>query len=383
VLTEAAYEELEAEVEAEIQAAIEFAHESPVPDPGSAYEGLYGEEVSSHAGGGSVAGDSGETEELTVREVVGSTIGQEMARDDRVFVQGIDVAGRGGAFNTLQGLEEEFGTERIRNTPISEVAIVGSGLGAAATGMRPVVEVMYSGFLGVPGDQLLNQVAKMRYMFGGKLDLPLTIRTQNTMGYEAAAQHSQALHSWMAAIPGLKVVCCSTPADTKGLLTGAIRHDDPVIVFEHSGIYNRSGPVPTQEYVLPIGEAAVEREGEDVTVVATQVQLWNAMEAADELETDGVSVEVVSPRTISPLDLDTIVESVAKTGRCVVADDSPLSFGTQSEIAARIAEEAFFHLDLPIQRVGVDDVPIPFSPTLEDEVVPNTDDVEAAIRALL
>ena len=327
--------------------------------------------------------EAAETEEMTVREVIGATLAREMDRDENVFIQGVDVAGRGGAFNTLQGLEDEFGTERVRNTPISEVAIVGSGLGAAATGMRPVVEVMYSGFLGVPGDQLLNQVAKMRYMFGGKLDIPLTVRTQNTMGYEAAAQHSQALHSWLAAIPGLKVVCASTPADTKGLLTSAVRHDDPVMFFEHSGIYNRSGEVPTGEYVHPIGEAAVEREGEDVTVVATQVQLWNALEAAEELADEGVSVEVVSPRTISPLDTETIAASVRKTGRCVVADDTPLSFGTQSELATRISEEAFFDLDFPVQRVGVDDVPIPFSPVLEDEVVPNADDIRDAIRVLV
>lgn len=324
-----------------------------------------------------------ETEEMTVREVIGATLAEEMARDDSVFIQGIDVAGRGGAFNTLQGLEDEFGEERVRNTPISEVGIVGSGLGAAATGMRPVLEIMYSGFLGVPGDQLLNQVAKMRYMFGGKLDLPLTIRTQNTMGYEAAAQHSQALHNWVAAIPGIKVVCASTPADTKGLLTAAIRHDDPVMVFEHSGIYNRSGEVPVGEHVLPIGEAAVEREGSDVTIVATQVQLWNALEAAEELATEGVSVEVVSPRTISPLDVDTIAESVRKTGRCVVVDDTALQFGTQSEITSLVTEEAFFDLDYPIQRVGVENVPIPFSPPLEKEVVPNTDDILDATRTLV
>jgi len=325
---------------------------------------------------------TGETEELSVREVITRTLGEEMERDDRVYVQGIDVSGRGGAFNTLQGLDERFGEERVRNTPISEVGIVGSGLGAAATGMRPVVEIMYSGFLGVPGDQLLNQVAKMRYMFGGKLDVPLTLRTQNTMGYEAAAQHSQALHNWIAAIPGIKVVCASTPADTRGLLKAAIRHDDPVMVFEHSGIYNRSGEVPVEDYVYPIGEAAVEREGEDVTVVATQVQLWNALEAAEQLETEGISVEVVSPRTISPLDVDTIAGSVRKTGRCVVADDTALQFGTQSEITALVTEEAFFDLDFPIQRVGVDNVPIPFSPPLEDEVVPNTEDIVDTILTL-
>lgn len=325
---------------------------------------------------------SSETEELTVREVVSQTLAEEMERDDRVFVQGIDVAGRGGTFNTLEGLDDQFGEKRVRNTPISEVAIVGSGLGAAATGMRPVVEVMYSGFLGVPGDQLLNQVAKMRYMFGGKLDIPLTIRTQNTMGYEAAAQHSQALHNWVAAIPGIKVVCTSTPEDTKGLLKAAIRHDDPVMVFEHSGTYNRSGEVPTADYVHPIGEAAVEREGDDVTVVATQVQLWNALEAADQLADEGVSVEVVSPRTIAPLDVDTIAASIKKTGRGVVVDDTALQFGTQSEITARVTEAAFFDLDFPIQRIGVGNVPIPFSPPLEDEVVPGTEDIVEEIIAL-
>ncbi len=322
------------------------------------------------------------TQELTVREVISQTIAEEMERDERVFVQGIDVAGRGGTFNTLEGLDEQFGRDRVRNTPISEVAIVGSGLGAAATGMRPIVEVMYSGFLGVPGDQLLNQVAKMRYMFGGKLDLPLTIRTQNTMGYQAAAQHSQALHNWVAAIPGIKVVCTSTPEDTKGLLRAAIRHDDPVMVFEHSGTYNRSGEVPTEEYELPIGEAAVERAGEDVTVVATQVQLWNALEAAERLADEGISVEVVSPRTIDPLDVETIADSVKKTGRCVVADDTALQFGTQSEIAARVSEEAFFDLDFPVQRIGVPNVPIPFSPPLEEEVVPDTDDIVDAVQTL-
>jgi pyruvate dehydrogenase E1 component beta subunit len=183
-------------------------------------------------------------------------------------------------------------------------------------------------------------------------------------------------------IPGLKVVCASTPYDTRGLLKSAVRHDDPVFVFEHSGIYNRKGQVPTEEYTLPIGEAAVEREGEDVTVVATQVQLWNALEAAEDLAGDGISVEVVSPRTINPLDTDTIAGSVAKTGRCVVADDTPLSYGTQSHIATEITESAFFDLDFPVQRVGVDDVPIPFSPTLEDEVVPDATDIAETVRTL-
>jgi len=326
--------------------------------------------------------ESTETEEMAVRDVINQTLGEEMERDERVYIQGIDVAGRGGTSNILKGLDERFGRDRVRNTPISEEAMVGSGLGAAATGMRPVVEVMYCGFLGEAGDELLNQVAKMRYMFGGKLDLPLVIRTKNVMGANAAAQHSQSLHHWLAAIPGLKVVAISTPEDTKGLIKAAVRSDDPVLLFEHGGVYSKSGPVPTEEYVYEIGEAAVEREGEDVTVVATQQQLWNAFEAAETVAQEGISVEIVNPRTISPLDAETIVESVRKTRRCLVVDEGPLSYGAQSHISAKISEEAFFSLDYPVQRLGVPDVPTPFSPSLEDEILPNTDDIVEKIREL-
>jgi pyruvate dehydrogenase E1 component beta subunit len=323
-----------------------------------------------------------QTEELTVRDSINQTLDEEMARDEHVYIQGIDVAGRGGTSSVLKGLDDKYGTDRVLNTPISEVAMVGSGLGAAATGMRPVVEVMYAGFLGVAGDQLLNQVSKMRYMFGGTLDLPLTIRTKNHMGARAAAQHSQALHHWMAAIPGLKVVCISTPEDAKGLMKAAVRSDDPVIVFEHGNNYTRKGEVPTEEYVHEIGKAKIEREGSDVTVVATQVQLWNALEAANQLKDEGISVEVVNPRTISPLDTDTIVESAQKTGRCIVVDETPLSYGVQSHIGMEISEKAFFDLDFPVQRLGVDDVPTPFSPTLEDEVMPDTEEIIDVIRKL-
>jgi pyruvate dehydrogenase E1 component beta subunit len=323
-----------------------------------------------------------DTEEMTVRETINQTLAEEMERDERVYIQGIDVAGRGGTSSVLKVLDDEFGTDRVLNTPISEVAMVGSGLGASATGMRPIVEVMYAGFLGVAGDQLLNQVSKMRYMFGGKLELALTIRTKNHMGAQAAAQHSQALHHWLAGIPGLKVVCISTPEDAKGLMKAAVRSDDPVIVFEHGNNYTRSGEVPTEEYIFDIGEAAVERGGSDVTVVATQVQLWNALEAAEQLSEEGISVEVVNPRTISPLDTETIVESARKTGRCVVVDETPLSYGTQSHIAMEISQEAFFSLDFPVQRLGVDDVPIPFSPPLEEEVVPDTNDIVESVLSL-
>lgn len=323
-----------------------------------------------------------DTETISVRDAIRDTLDAELGADDRVFIQGIDVASRGGTFGLLSGLSESY-PDRVRNTPISEVAIVGSGLGAAMTGMRPIVEIMYSGFLGVPMDQLMNQVAKLRYMTDGNIEVPLTIRTQNTSGFRAAAQHSQALHQLCMAIPGLKVVCVSTPADTKGLLRAAIRHDDPVIVFEHAGIYNREAEAPVGSYELPLGEAAIERNGEDITVVATQVQLWNALAAAERVSNDGIEVEVVSPRTFDPLDVETIATSVRKTGRCIVVDETPLRAGTQSELAAVISEETFFTLDFPVQRLGVENVPTPFSPVLEDEIYPDTDDIEDTIRELI
>lgn len=318
----------------------------------------------------------------SVRAAIRDTLHEEMERDESVFLQGIDVAGRGGTFGVLEGLVEEFGEERIRNTPISEVAVIGSALGAAMTGMRPVAEIMYSGFLGVPMDQLLNQVAKLRYMTDGGVSIPLTIRTQNTAGFNAAAQHSQALHHLFMAIPGIKVVAVSTPRDAAGLLRSAIRHDDPVLVFEHAGVYNREGPAAEPGLEIPIGEASVEREGDDVTVIATQMQLWNALDAADELAENGVDVEVVSPRTFDPLDVETLAESVRKTGRAVVVDETPLTGGTQSHLATVLTEEAFFDLDFPVQRVGVENVPVPYSPPLEDEVIPSSDDIVDAVTRL-
>lgn len=324
---------------------------------------------------------TGKTQELTVRDTINQTLAEEMERDEHVYIQGIDVAGRGGTSSVLKGLDEEFGTDRVLNTPISEVAMVGSGLGAAATGMRPVVEVMYAGFLGVAGDQLLNQVAKMRYMFGGKLDLPLTIRTVDGGGFSAAAQHSKTLHSLAMHLPGIRVVCVSTPYDAKGLLKSSIRHDDPVFFFEHANVFNRKGEVPVEEYTVPLGEAAVVREGADVTVVATQAMLYEAFDAAEELAGE-IDVEIISPRTLDPLDIDTIADSVDKTGRAVVVDEPTLSASAQSEMVAQINEEAFWRLDAPIKRLGVDNVPIPFSPPLEQEVIPDADDIVDEVRTL-
>lgn len=324
---------------------------------------------------------TGETEEISVTEALQQAMHEEMARDEDVFLQGIDVADRGGSFSVSEGLLDEFGPERVRDTPISEAAIVGTGLGAAAAGMRPVVEIMYSDFMGIAFDQIMNNVGLMRYMFGGKLDLPLTIRTVDGGGFSAAAQHSKTLHSLAMHLPGIRVVCASTPYDAKGLLKESIRHDDPVFFFEHANVFNRKGEVPTEEYTVPLGEAAVVREGSDVTVVATQAMLYEAFDAAEELAGD-IDVEIISPRTLDPLDIDTIADSVDKTGRAVVVDEPTLSASAQSEIVAQINEEAFWRLDAPIKRLGVPNVPIPFSPPLEQEVIPDSDDVVAEIRSL-
>ena len=321
----------------------------------------------------------GETAEMSVTEALRSAIHEEMARDEDVFVQGIDVADRGGSFSVTEGLLEEFGATRVRDTPISESAIVGTGLGAAGAGLRPVVEIMYSDFMGVAFDQIMNQVGLMRYMFGGKLDLPLTIRTVDGGGFSAAAQHSKTLHSLAMHLPGIRVVVASTPYDAKGLLKAAIRMDDPVFFFEHANVFNRTGPVPTGEYTVPLGEAAIVRQGADVTVVATQAMLYEADAAAASLEGD-LDVEIVSPRTLDPLDIETIASSVEKTGRAVVVDETALMAGAQSEIVTQINEHAFWRLDAPIERVGVPDVPIPFSPPLEDEIIPDRENIVEAIR---
>ncbi|WP_222919568.1 alpha-ketoacid dehydrogenase subunit beta [Natrinema sp. SYSU A 869] len=323
-----------------------------------------------------------ETETMTVREAIRQALREELERDEDVYVMGEDVGLFGGVLEVTSGLLEEFGEERIRDTPISEAGFMGAATGAAATGTRPVVELMFSDFAGVSMEQIMNQMAKMRYMFGGKADMPVTVRTTEGGGMGAASQHSGTVHSWIAHFPGLKAVVPGTPASAKGLTKAAIRSNDPVFVFENKMIYEQSGEVPTdEEFTVPLGEAAVEREGEDVTVVATQRLVGESLGAAETLEGE-VSVEVIDPRSLYPLDVDTIVESVEKTGRLVVADESPLSYGTHAEIVARVQEDAFFSLDAPIQRVGTPDTHIPFSPQLEQEVLPGDDDVKAAIQRI-
>jgi len=283
----------------------------------------------------------------------------------------------------LSGLVEEFGTERVLDSPISEAGIVGIGLGAAMTGMRPVVDIMFGDFMTLVMDQLANQAAKIHYMSGGRLNAPLTIRTTLGATRRSAAQHSQSLHALVAHIPGLKVVLPATPYDAKGLFKAAIRDDNPVVVFEDKMMFAVEGPVPEEEYVLPLGVADVKREGDDVTLVATSSMVYVALEAADQLAADGISAEVVDPRTLVPLDRETIVGSARKTARAIVIDEGHRGYGAGAELAAMIAEDAFYDLDAPVRRLCALDVPIPFSPVLEDVTVPTPETVAAEARALV
>jgi pyruvate dehydrogenase E1 component beta subunit len=320
-----------------------------------------------------------DTETMTVREALRQALREEMQRDEDVFVMGEDVATFGGVLGVTGDLHEEFGDERVRDTPISEAGFTGAAVGAAATGTRPVVEIMFSDFMGVCSEQILNQMAKNRYMFGGKTEMPVTIRTTEGGGMGAASQHSGTIHTWFAHLPGVMAVAPGTPRAAKGLLKSAIRSNDPVILFENKMIYEQEGEVPTsEEFTVPLGTASVEREGEDVTVVATQRMVGESLELAEELAGE-TSVEVIDLQSMYPMDTDTLLKSVEKTGRLVVADESPLSYGTHAEVVSRVQEEGFFSLDAPIQRVGVPDTHIPFSPTLEEEVLPHGEDVRAAI----
>jgi len=326
--------------------------------------------------------EADQTETLTVREAIREALREEMRRDEDVYVMGEDVGRFGGVLEVTGDLFEEFGEERVRDTPIAEAGFVGAATGAAATGTRPVVEIMFSDFMGVSMEQTMNQMAKMRYMFGGKTEMPVTVRTTEGGGMGAASQHSGTVHAWISHFPGLKAVAPGTAASAKGLTKAAIRSDDPVFIFENKMIYEREGEVPTDEdFTVPLGEASVEREGEDVTVVATQRLVGESLDVADELG-DDVSVEVIDAQSLYPLDTDTIVDSVGKTGRLVVADESPLSYGIHAEIATRVVENAFYSLDVPIQRVGTPDTHMPFSPPLEQEVLPDGDGIHEAIERI-
>src|ERR687885_436400 len=318
--------------------------------------------------------------ELSYREAVRDALVRAMRADEDVFVLGEDIAEMGGSMGVTQGLVGEFGPERVRNTPISEMAIVGAGIGAAMQGMRPVVEVMYEDFTTLSMEQIVNQAAKHRYMSGGQLRVPLTVRTQGGAGWSPGAQHAQQVEAWFVHVPGLKVVFASTPEDVRGLLWSAIYDDNPVVFFEHRTLYGIKEDVPDELEPIPIGQARVHREGEDVTVVAMGRLVHEALAAAQEVEGDGVSVEVVDPRTLQPLDEEAIVGSVKKTNRCVVAHEAVTRMGFGAEVASVIQYQAFDWLDAPIERVGAKFCPLPFAPVMEQFVVPHDSDVLEAIR---
>jgi pyruvate dehydrogenase E1 component beta subunit len=317
---------------------------------------------------------------LTYREAVRDALATAMRGDDDVFIMGEDIAEMGGSMGVTQGLLDEFGPERVRNTPISEMAIVGAGIGAAMQGMRPVVEIMYEDFLTLSLEQIVNQAAKHRYMSGGQLKVPLTIRTQGGAGWSPGAQHAQQLEAWLVHIPGLKVVFASTPEDVRGLLWTSIYEDNPVIFFEHRTLYGIKASVPDEIEPIPLGRARVHREGEDVTVIATGRLVHESLAAAEEAEKEGVSVEVVDPRTLQPLDEAALVGSVKKTNRAVVAHEAVTRMGFGAEVAAVLQYQAFDWLDAPIERVGAKFVPLPFAPVMEEFVVPHSEDVLEAIR---
>jgi acetoin:2,6-dichlorophenolindophenol oxidoreductase subunit beta len=320
--------------------------------------------------------------ELTFGEAVKEAIAEEMRRDERVVLLGEDVAEAGTAFKVLTGLVQEFGPKRIVDTPISEAGFTGIGVGAAMTGMRPIVDIMFGDFLTLVMDQLANQAAKIHYMSGGRWKVPLVVRATLGASRRSAAQHSQSLHAWPSHIPGLKVVVPSTPYDAKGLLKSAIRDDNPVVFFEDKMQYKVKGEVPSEEYTIPLGAADVKREGRDLTIVATSSMVQVALGAAKMLEAIGISAEVVDPRTTWPLDEKTIVESVKKTSRAIVMDEGYGRYGVASEIASVIAEGAFYHLDAPVTRVAAMHVPIPFSPPLEDATIPTEQSVFETARRL-
>ncbi|MDO9463864.1 MAG: alpha-ketoacid dehydrogenase subunit beta [bacterium] len=318
--------------------------------------------------------------EILYKDALVEAMQEEMKRDDRVLVMGEDVAIYGGAYGATKGLYEQFGEERVRDTAISESAIVGAAIGAAITGMRPIAEIMYIDFITQAMDQLVNQAAKMRYMFGGKTTVPMVLRTEGGAGRCIAAHHSQSLEAWIMHVPGLYLVMPSTPYDAKGLLKASIRDDNPVVFIEHKMLYAMKGEVPETDYIIPLGVADIKKKGSDVTIVAYSRQLHVAMEAAAELEKDNISAEVIDPRTLKPLDLDAILTSVKKTSKLVIVSEGYKTCNVASEIAMLVMEHGFDLLDAPVKRVCAVDVPVPMSPVLEDAAIPNKQNVINAVK---
>lgn len=320
--------------------------------------------------------------EITLGQAIREALAEELRRDPTIFIMGEDVAEAGTPFKVLSGLVEEFGPARVIDSPISEAGIAGLGVGGAMTGMRPIIDIMFGDFIGLAMDQIVNQAAKVHYMSGGKLKVPLVIRTTLGATRRTAAQHSQSLHAWVSHIPGLKVALPSTPYDAKGLLKTAIRDDNPVVFFEDKMMYQLKGLVPTEEYTIPFGVADIKRSGEDITIVATSSMVQIALTAAEQLAGLGISAEIIDPRTTYPLDKETMIASAQKTSRAIVMDEGYERYGITAEIAAVIAEGAFYYLDAPVKRLGAMDVPVPFSPVLEDLTVPTPTTVVELAKTL-
>ncbi len=377
-LTTLRLKDLDEEVEIALDEAVAFATASPEPTVALMESSVY----APHAPKAPAPPPPG-AREITMAEALNEALRQEMERDARVFVMGEDVGLIGGIFGVTRGLRDTFGVDRVRDTPISEATFVGAGVGAAVAGMRPVVELQIFDFVAMTMDQVVNQAAKFRYMLGGGPTVPLVIRGPQGGGIRLAAQHSQSLEAWFTHVPGLVVVAPSTPYDAKGLLTAAIRDDNPVIFLEHKVLYSTKGAVPEAPYAIALGVADVKRAGTDVTVVATQAMVQRALAAAAELEKDGISVEVIDPRTLVPLDEETILASVRKTGRLVIAHEAVKRGGFGAEVAALVAEKALDYLDAPIVRVAARAVPMPYNDNLERATIPSQDDIATAVRSVL
>lgn len=322
--------------------------------------------------------------EITYAEAIRAAMSEEMRRDERVFLFGEDIGRYGGAFGVSFGMLDEFGPERIKETPISEAAIVGAAAGAAMVGMRPIAEMMFMDFILLGMEQLVNQAAKVRFMFGGKASVPMVIRMPAGSGTGAAAQHSQSLESMLIHIPGIKVVNPSTPYDAKGLLLSSIRDPNPVCFIEHKLLYKTRGEVPEEDYTIPLGLAEIKRQGKDITVVASSIMVLRTLQAAEKLAAEGIEVEVIDPRTLRPLDVDTIVNSVRKTGRLLVVHEAAKTGGWAGEVIASVASSpAFDYVDAPLRRLTGKDIPIPYNRDLEKSAVPQEVDIEAEIRAIV
>ncbi len=376
IATDEELDALDKKVDDAVKEAIDFADESPEPDPATVSDNILCIEAVEET---EISGEQGDENPMAL--AIQQTLREEMQRDPSVVVLGEDVTF--GIFGVTAGLVQEFGEERVLDTPISENIIAGAAVGAAMTGLRPVAEIEFGDFLTCCMDPIINQAAKLPFMTGGQVKVPLVIRTNTGGGFSAAAQHSQSLEALLMSVPGLMIAVPSTPRDAKGLLTTAIRSDNPVLFFENKSMYFNSGPVPEGEYMIPFGKADIKRPGEDVTVVALASMVAKTLSVAERLSADGISVEVVDPRTLAPLDKETILESVKKTGRLIIAEEGCLTGGFGAEVAAIAAKEAFDYLDAPIERVAAPDTPIPFTPVLEQTVIPDEDRIEEAIRGIM